>query len=355
MVLVRPRSGGVEDDGFPLLVGGTEHAVVYGMGDDVNAIAVQPKRVMRSLAHELAGNDHGRGRACRAIVGEPAERAARGPEELREVAVLDVVQRHHRRRLYARRRHGQRIVDHVQCRPLLPDALRATCLQRHRDDAERSALRDGRILDLDRRKPFCRVLRASRDEHGVLERPDAPERPNELPRVGLRTAQVTGRQGQQGEADAHARSLLVQSTAPARMPRCPLTTPKTAVLQGIPQPGFRSTSRSSFARFARRFVAPEPIRAPGVGDADERRVARAEAERLWPVSADRSLRLRPGVRGGVGTPVKAVLRKLMRWYVEPLAYDQRSFNAATLRLIDDLQEQVDRLQAELEATRVRQQ
>jgi hypothetical protein len=87
------------------------------------------------------------------------------------------------------------------------------------------------------------------------------------------------------------------------------------------------------------------------GDEDERRIARAEAERLWPVSADRSLRLRPGVRGGIGTPVKAVLRKLMRWYVEPLAYDQRSFNAAALRLIDDLQEQVDRLQAELEAMR----
>jgi hypothetical protein len=87
------------------------------------------------------------------------------------------------------------------------------------------------------------------------------------------------------------------------------------------------------------------------GDEADRRAARAEAERLWPVSADRSLRLRPGVRGGIGTPVKAVLRKLMRWYVEPLAYDQRSFNAATLRLIDDLQEQVDRLQAELDATR----
>jgi len=87
------------------------------------------------------------------------------------------------------------------------------------------------------------------------------------------------------------------------------------------------------------------------GGQDERRIARAEAERLWPVSADRSLRLRPGVRGGIGTPVKVVLRKLMRWYVEPLAYDQRSFNAAALRLIDDLQEQVYRLQAELEATR----
>lgn len=87
------------------------------------------------------------------------------------------------------------------------------------------------------------------------------------------------------------------------------------------------------------------------GGEDDRRAARAEAERLWPVSADRPLRLRPGFRGGIGTPVKAVLRKLMRWYVEPLAYDQRSFNAASLRLIDDLQEQVDRLEAELAASR----
>ena len=93
----------------------------------------------------------------------------------------------------------------------------------------------------------------------------------------------------------------------------------------------------------------DPGAAPG--SEDERRAARAEAERLWPVSADRALRLRPGVRGGLATPVKAVLRKLMRWYVEPLAYDQRSFNAAALRLIDDLQEQVDRLEAEVEALR----
>lgn len=92
--------------------------------------------------------------------------------------------------------------------------------------------------------------------------------------------------------------------------------------------------------------------APSSGE-DDRRAARAEAERLWPVSADRSLRLRPGVRGGLGTPVKAVLRKLMRWYVEPLAYDQRSFNAASLRLIDNLQEQVDGLQAELRELRGR--
>jgi hypothetical protein len=89
----------------------------------------------------------------------------------------------------------------------------------------------------------------------------------------------------------------------------------------------------------------------GQGTVDERHAARAAAERLWPVSADRSLRLRPGVRGGLGTPVKAVLRKLLRWYVEPVAYDQRSFNAAALRLIDDLQAQVDRLRAEVESLR----
>jgi hypothetical protein len=93
----------------------------------------------------------------------------------------------------------------------------------------------------------------------------------------------------------------------------------------------------------------DPGAAPG--SPSDRRAARDEAERLWPVSADRSLRLRPGVRGGVGTPVKGVLRKLMRWYVEPLAYDQRSFNAAVLRLVDDVDGRLDRLERELAALR----
>jgi hypothetical protein len=101
------------------------------------------------------------------------------------------------------------------------------------------------------------------------------------------------------------------------------------------------------------FVAlREEIRRSGAdpsapGEPDDRLAARAEAERLWPVSADRSLRLRPGVRGGIGTPAKAVLRKMMRWYVEPVAYDQRSFNAAALRLVDDLERRVARLEAEV--------
>ena len=84
-----------------------------------------------------------------------------------------------------------------------------------------------------------------------------------------------------------------------------------------------------------------------------RLAARAQAERLWPVSTDRSLVFRPGARGAVARPVKQVLRKLMRWYVEPLAVDQKGFNEALLKLVDDLSEALDRSVAAGEsATRI---
>ena len=80
--------------------------------------------------------------------------------------------------------------------------------------------------------------------------------------------------------------------------------------------------------------------APRFGDDPARTQVRLsvrdQAERLWPISAERPL-------VGKGGPVKAVLRRLMRWYVEPLAADQRAFNDAVLKLIDDLSERVDRL------------
>src|SRR3954468_24544600 len=63
---------------------------------------------------------------------------------------------------------------------------------------------------------------------------------------------------------------------------------------------------------------------------------RDQAERLWPISAERPL-------VGKGGPVKAARRRRMRWYVEPMAADQRAFNDAALKLIDDLSERVDRL------------
>ena len=68
---------------------------------------------------------------------------------------------------------------------------------------------------------------------------------------------------------------------------------------------------------------------------------RSVAERWWPVTAERPLDRRPGVRGAVLYPVKKVLRRLMRFYVEPFAADQRAFNDSALKLLDELFEEVD--------------
>jgi Methyltransferase domain len=70
--------------------------------------------------------------------------------------------------------------------------------------------------------------------------------------------------------------------------------------------------------------------------------ARRELDRLQGVTAERPYRFRPGrwgrLRGLALIPTKAILRRLMRWYVEPLASEQREFNAGVLRLADELSE-----------------
>jgi 2-polyprenyl-3-methyl-5-hydroxy-6-metoxy-1,4-benzoquinol methylase len=62
---------------------------------------------------------------------------------------------------------------------------------------------------------------------------------------------------------------------------------------------------------------------------------RALAERFWPVTAERP------AGGGPKGVLKRLLRKLMRWYVEPLAADQRVFNDSVLKLVDALSERAD--------------
>src|SRR5438270_10017832 len=99
------------------------------------------------------------------------------------------------------------------------------------------------------------------------------------------------------------------------------------------------------ALFAR--LKEEVRHAPGldVSDGFNRGLVRSRlrsvAERWWPVSSERPLERRPGVRGAVLYPVKKVLRRLMRFYVEPVAADQRAFNDAALKLLDELFEEVD--------------
>jgi hypothetical protein len=79
-------------------------------------------------------------------------------------------------------------------------------------------------------------------------------------------------------------------------------------------------------------------------DARDPATMRGLAERFWPVSADKPLERRPGPKGAVAYRVKLVLRKLMRWYVEPAFAEQRIVNDALLRLVDELSRRVDELE-----------
>ena len=92
-----------------------------------------------------------------------------------------------------------------------------------------------------------------------------------------------------------------------------------------------------------------PPEAPRNGGRDRSGLtARSDAERLWSVAVDRPIQRRPGVRGALVYPLKRVLRKLMSWYVGPFAAEQRSFNAAVLRVADELSVRLDELRADLE-------
>src|SRR6059058_869658 len=73
----------------------------------------------------------------------------------------------------------------------------------------------------------------------------------------------------------------------------------------------------------------------GGGVESEFAATRALAERFWPVTAERE------AGGGPKGLVKRVLRKLMRWYVEPMAADQRVFNDSMLKLVDALSARSD--------------
>jgi hypothetical protein len=82
--------------------------------------------------------------------------------------------------------------------------------------------------------------------------------------------------------------------------------------------------------------------------ADEWSSARADAGGRARVSPDRHA----GPTTSLSAP-KRLVRRLLRWYVEPVFDDQRLFNEALLRLLDDLHEQVTQLERELERGRGR--
>lgn len=95
-------------------------------------------------------------------------------------------------------------------------------------------------------------------------------------------------------------------------------------------------------------------RPPGGGlsaeEAREARLkAREQAERYWAVTANRPFLRSPGrggrVRAVAVAPLKTVVRRLVRWYLEPALTEQRHFNSAMLQLLDDLAERTAALEA----------
>jgi SAM-dependent methyltransferase len=103
-----------------------------------------------------------------------------------------------------------------------------------------------------------------------------------------------------------------------------------------PAPAGISSSELDVAELFER-LREELRRGAPTGDARgaEFAATRALAERFWPVTAERD------AGGGPKGIVKRFLRKLMRWYVEPLAADQRVFNDSVLKLLDALSERAD--------------
>jgi len=88
----------------------------------------------------------------------------------------------------------------------------------------------------------------------------------------------------------------------------------------------------------------EKLRAAVDRDTRDLAATRGLAERFWPVSAEKPLERRAGAKGWLAWNVKRVLRKLMRWYVEPAFAEQRIVNDALLRIVDDLSRRVDDLE-----------
>jgi hypothetical protein len=112
----------------------------------------------------------------------------------------------------------------------------------------------------------------------------------------------------------------------------------------------RETAQAEIAAIFARLKEEVRLGTPARdGDADRTLLgdshARAQAERAWAVTAERPFQQSPTRRGAVQAyifvPIKRLLRKLMRWYVEPMAADQRSFNLAVISLVDELAERVE--------------
>ena len=115
-----------------------------------------------------------------------------------------------------------------------------------------------------------------------------------------------------------------------------------AKLKNAPPAGISSATDVDVAALVERLREELAGGRNGVaGDRARLLAVRHRAERVWSVTAERPIERRPGPKGLVAYPIKRLLQPLLRWYVEPLAAEQRMFNDAVLKLLDGMLEELD--------------
>src|SRR5262245_61324922 len=113
-------------------------------------------------------------------------------------------------------------------------------------------------------------------------------------------------------------------------------------LKNGPSAGISSAVEVDVAALVERLRQELAGSVNGVAVDRERLLAvRHRAERVWSVTAERPIGRRPGPKGLVAYPIKRLLQPFLRWYVEPLAAEQRMFNDAVLKLLDGVLEELD--------------
>ena len=133
VVLVRPRTGRIEQELLSLLVARMKPLVVDAPRDRVDALRRDAEQLDRAPPDELARHDHGVGLSRRPLVRARSEEPLGAREELGMVEVLQVVHRHRRRDLERRQRDRERVVDGVEPIEASPQAPGRSGGERHRE------------------------------------------------------------------------------------------------------------------------------------------------------------------------------------------------------------------------------
>lgn len=203
VVLVWPRSRGVEEEWLSLLVPWAEHRMVDGEGSHVDAVGLELEELERTRAYEGARHDDCVGASGGPVVREAPKRTTGRVEEGGKVVVLEVVQGDDRRQPRAGKGDRERVVENVGRGERRAERTRATDGDRHADDPGRAAASAHGLAHLDARQRVSCVGGTRRDDGDVLELADLSQRSHETPGVRLAPARDAGREGEQGDADAH--------------------------------------------------------------------------------------------------------------------------------------------------------